>query len=253
MKDSFAEEITRIEENLIKQDAANRGYSIGKLYQLLDNMCSSYLGVDGFGKNCITGDDDYLLPHLRRAFEKAVNIDIIVSFIMESGIRQIIDTLKSAADRGAGIRILTGSYLNITQPSALYLIKDVLGSKADLRLYNNPNKSFHPKCYICEYTSDGDIFIGSSNVSLSALTSGIEWNFRIDKNKNEKDFQYFRQIFQELFDNRSIPLDDEELERYSKSWRRPRIYDNVEKLEKVIEHTKVGTDNIVPMIRPRGA
>ena len=35
---------------------------------------------------------------------------------------------------------------------------------------------FHPKSYIFEYEEDGDVFIGSSNKSSSALTTGIEWN-----------------------------------------------------------------------------
>ena len=68
-----------------------------------------------------------------------------------------------------GIRVLTGNYLNITQPQALYLLKGALGEKVDLRFYNVPNKSFHPRLYIFEYEEDGDIFIGSSNISNSAL------------------------------------------------------------------------------------
>lgn len=54
---------------------------------------------------------------------KADRIDIIVSFMMESGVRMILKDLKSALDRGVQIRVLTGNYLGITQPSALYLIK----------------------------------------------------------------------------------------------------------------------------------
>ncbi len=56
--------------------------------------------------------------------------------------------LKSALDRGVEIRILTGNYLGITQPSALYLIKKELDNKIDLHFYNDKNRSFHPKSYI---------------------------------------------------------------------------------------------------------
>ncbi|MBQ5802304.1 MAG: hypothetical protein IIW27_04655, partial [Clostridia bacterium] len=49
---------------------------------------------------------------------------------------------------GVKIRILTGNYLNITQPHALYLLRKELRDKIDLRFYNVPNKSFHPKAYI---------------------------------------------------------------------------------------------------------
>jgi HKD family nuclease len=39
---------------------------------------------------------------------------------------------ENALERGARVRILTGNYLGITQPSALYLIKRKLGDRVDL-------------------------------------------------------------------------------------------------------------------------
>ena len=67
---------------------------------------------------------------------------------MESGVRMLLNDMKRALDRGVKIRILTGNYLGITQPSALYLIKSELGDRVDLRLYNETSRSFHPKSYI---------------------------------------------------------------------------------------------------------
>ena len=57
---------------------------------------------------------------------KADAIDIIVSFLMESGVRLLLSDIKSALERNVKVRILTGNYLGITQPSALYLIKSEL-------------------------------------------------------------------------------------------------------------------------------
>ena len=79
---------------------------------------------------------------------KAERIDMIVSFLMESGVRMILDDLEQALNRGVKIRILTGNYLGITQPGALCLIKDRLGDRVDLRFYNEKGRSFHPKAYI---------------------------------------------------------------------------------------------------------
>ena len=73
---------------------------------------------------------------------------MIVSFLMESGVRMILDDLEQALNRGVKIRILTGNYLGITQPGALCLIKDRLGDRVDLRFYNEKGRSFHPKAYI---------------------------------------------------------------------------------------------------------
>ncbi|SQB36200.1 DEAD/DEAH box helicase family protein [Clostridium cochlearium] len=193
--------------------------------------------------NCITGDSDHLLDKLRKAFKKAKKIDIIVAFLMESGVRVLEKDLKDVLNRNVPIRILTGNYLNITQPQALYLLKDILKDKVDLRFYNVSGKSFHPKAYIFEYDNkDGDIFIGSSNISKSALTSGIEWNYRIRKENNELDFQCYKDTFENLFNNKSIIVDDNELDRYSKNWRKPKLFfdiDNKEKTEeKIISYPK---------------
>ena len=45
----------------------------------------------------------------------------------------LLKELEHTLKRGAKIRILTGNYLGITQPSALYLIKRKLGDRVDLR------------------------------------------------------------------------------------------------------------------------
>ncbi|MBU3218365.1 phospholipase D-like domain-containing protein [Clostridium estertheticum] len=98
-----------------------------------------------YDSNCSTGDKDYLLPKLASSLKKAKTIDMAVGFLMESGVKLLINDLKQVAQSGVRIRILTGNYLNITQPQALYLVKEALGGKVDLRFYNIKNKSFHPK------------------------------------------------------------------------------------------------------------
>ncbi len=88
----------------------------------------------------ITGDSNqarYLYYQLKLSMAAAEQIDIIVSFLMESGVKLILDDLKRALDHGAKVRILTGNYLGITQPSALYLLKKGLDDRADIRFYQN--------------------------------------------------------------------------------------------------------------------
>ncbi|MBU3156920.1 DEAD/DEAH box helicase family protein [Clostridium estertheticum] len=202
-----------------------------------------------YDSNCSTGDKDYLLPKLAASLKKAKTIDMAVGFLMESGVKLLINDLKLVAQSGVRIRILTGNYLNITQPQALYLVKEALGDKVDLRFYNIKNKSFHPKSYIFEYEGDGDVFIGSSNMSNSALTSGIEWNYRLNKNKNLEDFTHFKNVFEDLFLNHSIIIDDEELRRYSSVWKRPKIFNTLEK----VEDNKDEFGLVIPLYEPRGA
>ncbi|MGL6105802.1 phospholipase D-like domain-containing protein, partial [Romboutsia sp.] len=186
--------------------------------------------------NCITGNQDHLYKRIQQSLHNATSIDIIVSFLMESGVKLIQKDLEAIKDKNIPIRILTGNYLNITQPSALYLIKDILGDKLDLRFYNDPGRSFHAKAYIFEKNNQGEIFIGSSNLSRSAWTSGIEWNYRIDKEKSIEDYKYFKSMFEELFYNDSIIVNDQELETYSKTWKKPKIYTTVDNKKEDINY-----------------
>ena len=93
------------------------------------------------------------------SLKKANHVDIIVSFLMESGVKMLLSELENALNRGAKVRILTGNYLGITQPSALYLIKHTLGDRVELRFYNDKNRSFHPKSYIFHYKMLSNLFL----------------------------------------------------------------------------------------------
>lgn len=201
----------------------------------------------------MTGDKNksrFLYYQLKMSMLKANKIDIIVSFLMESGVRMILKDLKIALERGAQIRILTGNYLGITQPSALYLIKKELGNRIDLRFYNDKERSFHPKSYIFHYENSGEIYIGSSNISRSALTSGIEWNYRFGSLGDNRNFTLFYETFVDLFENHSIVVDDEELNRYSKNWHKPAVFKDLAKYDNLEdrEDTKVEV-----LFQPRGA
>jgi len=184
---------------------------------------------------------------------KAKQIDIIVSFLMESGVRMLLNDMKRALDRGVRIRILTGNYLGITQPSALYLIKSELGDRVDLRLYNETSRSFHPKSYIFHYGSSNEIYIGSSNISKSALTSGIEWNYRFSDTLDKKNYELFYATFEDLFLNHSIIINDEELKRYSKAWKKPAVSRDLAKYDATEDGEDRNTENVRMLYRPRGA
>ena len=206
-------------------------------------------------KNCITGYDDYLYNRIKKSMEKAESVDMIVSFLKESGVKLIKDELEYIKNKGIKIRILTGNYLNITEPSALYLLKDILGDSADIRFYRDKSRSFHPKAYIFEYENgEGEIYIGSSNLSKSALTSGIEWNYRIDKKEKEDDYSFFKDKFEYLFNNQSVIVNDFELKKYAKQWKRPRIYSDLEdESDRQTDTSDLDNKKVIDIFEPRGA
>ncbi len=177
-----------------------------------------------YSENAATGGDnaeDQVWRLLKDSLSRARSIDIVVSFLMESGVRLMLPDLLAAANRGARIRILTGTYLNITQPSALYLIRKEMGDRADLRLYNEPERSFHPKAYIFHFETFSEIFIGSSNISKSALTRAIEWNYRFSSISDETGYLKFFQTFEDLFFHHATVMDDAALKAYADSWHQP--------------------------------
>ena len=206
----------------------------------------------------MTGGSDrrmQLYYQLIQSLKKADSVDIIVSFLMESGVKMLLEELDNALKRGAKIRILTGNYLGITQPSALYLLKKKLGSRVDMRFYNEKERSFHPKSYIFHYERYSDIYIGSSNISRSALTSGIEWNYRFSSVSDPKNYEKFYQAFEELFEHHSIIIDDEELKRYSQNWHRPAVAKDLERYEYSHQNEENESEDtkVRLLYEPRGA
>ena len=118
-------------------------------------------------------------------------IDLLVSFVMRSGLDLIAGHLDEALARGAHVRVLTTDYLGITDPAALGFFLDRIEQAAStepatastaprlaVRVFSDPSTSFHPKAYIFSNSSSrqGVAFVGSSNLSRSALERGIEWN-----------------------------------------------------------------------------
>lgn len=199
--------------------------------------------------DALTGGQDkrmYLYYQLINSLKQADSVDIVVSFLMESGVRMLLNELENALKRGAKIRILTGNYLGITQPSALYLIKHKLGEQVDLRFYNEKNRSFHPKSYMFHYQEYSTIYIGSSNISRSALTSGIEWNYRFSSKTDPQNYEKFYNTFLDLFENHSVVIDEDELKRYSKDWHRPAV-------SKDLDRYDLQDNEITALFEPRGA
>ena len=73
--------------------------------------------------------------------------------------------------------------MKVSEPNALYRLVDIGGVK----IFDNPlNKSFHPKSYIFKKNDNFEYYIGSSNISYSALISGVEWNYHLISKENSE-------------------------------------------------------------------
>jgi HKD family nuclease len=164
------------------------------------------------GPRLITGgEDDALLPHLIDHLATADQADIAVGFVQQSGVTRLEEHLRDLLARKGRLRLLTGDYLGITDPDALTRLLDLEGDR-ELRVFEtwipptperpgpSPVVSFHPKSYAFRRSGgQGVAFVGSSNLSESALTSGIEWNYRVVSSQEGTPFAELIAAFDRLF------------------------------------------------------
>ncbi|WAA13355.1 DEAD/DEAH box helicase family protein [Fervidibacillus halotolerans] len=156
-----------------------------------------------------------LINELTHLTEDAIHICWITAFAMKSGVSLILPTLKKAHDRGCEIQLLVGDYLYITQPEALKILLENLPN-AEIRMYRSYGKSFHPKAYLFRHQTSQHVIVGSSNLSQSALTSGVEWNlYTVNLETFEKSVEEFHRLFYSIH---TIPINKETLKEYEISF-----------------------------------
>jgi superfamily II DNA or RNA helicase/HKD family nuclease len=158
----------------------------------------------------------HLVDKLKQQIETSTTICILTSFVMKSGVEVLKESLKKAAERDADIKICAGDYLYVTQPEALRELISI-HPKIEVRLWRSNGVSFHPKAYLFENEKDGYFIVGSSNLSRSALTNGIEWNIGLHKCVEEEVFAEVMQEFSELFyAEQTIQVNEETIKDYEK-------------------------------------
>ena len=135
----------------------------------------------------MTGGDDPLLPHLLLHLDRSTTCDIAVAFLLDSGARMIVAHLRDFLARGGRARILVGDYLDVTEPAALRRLNDLSGDLV-VRVYEARDRGFHLKTYIFQTDVEGIAFVGSSNLSAPALTSSIEWNYKVISRHEQAGF-----------------------------------------------------------------
>jgi HKD family nuclease len=169
--------------------------------------------------NSIRGPQDSLYKYLRASIAEAIRIRFLVAFITESGARLVAKPLREAVDRGVPITILTGTYLCNTEPYALEYLIEKVGPTLELRVYAETGRSFHPKAYFFDRPNDSEVFISSANLSWTALTTGVEWSYRLRRSLAPNDYQQFDEEYQRLLANYSLPVTKEFMREYWREWR----------------------------------
>lgn len=152
---------------------------------------------------------DPFLTHLAPLFAGSREVAIVAAFVQDSGLGLLQEPVLSARARGARVRLVTGDYLDITQAEALQRLLDWQGAPApgdregtfevrivETSMLPGPSRSFHPKSWRFEGPELGVAWVGSSNVSASALGSGVEWNLRVERWRDPEAFDRICRAFE---------------------------------------------------------
>jgi superfamily II DNA or RNA helicase/HKD family nuclease len=136
-----------------------------------------------------------LAPNLALEIPSADSIDLICAFVRWHGIRILESELRAHCRAGKPLRVITTVYTGSTERKALDWLTD-LGAVVKVS-YDTETTRLHAKAWRFQRLSGySTAYIGSSNLSKSALLDGVEWNVRLSEVSSPDILEKFAATFE---------------------------------------------------------
>ena len=215
-------EITSIENDLIETQGKILLAVYNKLDEKLPDLANRIKAIMPYSRlsqsELFTGNNlgISLDSEMRKEIASCNEIYILVSFIRFSGIRIFQKELEDFTNRGGKLKVITTSYMGATDLKAIQFLSSLKNSEIKIS-YNTTNERLHAKAYLFLRDTGFDTgYIGSSNISRSALTNGLEWNIKITTQEVSHLIKKFKNTFDSYWLNSDFEifkrgLDDQKL------------------------------------------